>query len=388
MAMIIVLLAVFVMTLGNVTIHATVGLFGRSIGLSEFQVGIIIASSALLFVLTSSRWGRFADERGRRPVILSGLIGAVVSLLLFGALFTLKKGDVDIFVAFLALLGARTIYGLLCGGVQPAAIAYMADVTGHRDRSTGAAMVGAAFGLGTMVGPVLVALLVVRGFAIAPLIACFLTALMAVVVVASLRDPPRVPTTATTSSTIGVGRVTPYLLLTFVFHFAFAGLQATNAFYVQDLSKVDTVEAIQQASLVSLTFATSSFVVQAFAVRLLKWPPGTLLSTGFVVCGVASVACLMAVDFVWLLVAFGLMGVGFASAQSGLTAGASLAGSSDRQGHVAGQLQAATAAAWIVGPLVGAALYEITMNGPLAFTAAAMALGFMVLIAFTVPRAA
>lgn len=388
MATIVVLLAVFVMTLGNVTIHATVGLFGRSIGLSEFQVGVIIASSALLFVLTSSRWGRVADERGRRPVILSGLVGAAVSLLLFGALFTLKDGEVDIFVAFLALLGARTIYGLLCGGVQPAAIAYMADITGHRDRSAGAAMVGAAFGLGTMVGPVLVALLVVRGFAIAPLVACFLTALMAVVVVVFLRDPPRVPAAGKTSPTASVEKVTPYLLLTFVFHFAFAGLQATNAFYVQDLFKLDTIDAVQQASLVSLTFATSSFVVQAFAVRALKWSPSRLLSIGLVVCGVASVACLMAVDFVWLLIAFGLMGVGFAGAQSGLTAGASLASSSARQGHVAGQLQAATAAAWIVGPLAGAALYEVTMNGPLALTAAAMALGLVVLIAFTVPRAA
>ncbi len=388
MASIVVLLAVFVMTLGNVTIHATVGLFGRSIGLSEFQVGIIIASSALLFALTSSRWGRFADERGRRPVILSGLAGAAVSLLLFGALFTLKKGDVDVFVAFLALLGARTVYGFLCGGVQPAATAYMADITSHRDRAAGVAAVGAAFGLGTVVGPVLVALLVGYGFAVAPLVACFLTVLTTIVVVGLLRDLPPTPATNTSPPTASAGGITPYLALAFVFHFAFAGLQATNAFYVQDTLKVDTIEAVQQASLVSLTFATSSFVFQAFVVRLLKWSPGKLMSTGLVVCGVTSVACLMAPDFGWLMLSFGMMGIGFAAAQSGLTAGASLASSGNRQGRVAGQLQAAVSAAWIIGPLVGAALYEVTMNGPLAFTAGAMALGLMVLIAVTAPRAA
>ena len=318
MVSVVVLLAVFVMTLGNVTIHATVGLFGRSIGLSEFQVGIIIASSALLFALTSSRWGRFADERGRRPVILSGLAGAAVSLLLFGSLFTLKNGDVDVFVAFLALLGARTVHGFLCGGVQPAATAYMADITSHRDRAAGVAAVGAAFGLGTVVGPVLVALLVKYGFAVAPLVACFLTVLTIIVVVGLLRDLPPAPATNTSPPMASAGRITPYLALAFVFHFAFAGLQATNAFYVQDTLKVDTIEAVQQASLVSLTFATSSFVFQAFVVRLLKWSPGKLMSTGLVVCCVTSVACLMAPDFGWLMLSFGLMGIGFAATQSGL----------------------------------------------------------------------
>ncbi len=388
MASIVVLLAVFVMTLGNVTIHATVGLFGRSIGLSEFQVGIIIALSALLFVLTSSRWGEFADERGRRPVILSGLAGAAVSLLLFGALFTLKRGDTDVLVAFLALLGARTIYGLLCGGAQPAATAYMADITSHRDRAAGVAMVGAAFGLGTMVGPVLVALLVGYGFAVAPLVACFLAVLTAIIVVALLREVPPTAAMSTSSPTASTGRITPYLALAFVFHFAFAGLQATNAFYIQDTLKVDTIEAVQRATLVSLAFATSSFAFQVFAVRLLKWSPSMLLAAGFVVCGGASVACLLVPDFSWLMLSFGVMGIGFAASQSGLTAGASLASNGNRQGRAAGQLQAAVSAAWIIGPLAGAALYEVSMSGPLMLTAAAMALGLFALFAVTVPRAA
>ncbi|WP_020694651.1 MFS transporter [Reyranella massiliensis] len=388
MASIVVLLAVFVMTLGNVTIHATVGLFGRSIGLSEFQVGVIIASSALLFVLTSLYWGRSADERGRRPVILWGLAGAAVSLLLFGTLFTLKRGDTDVLVAFLALLGARTIYGLLCGGVQPAATAYMADITNHCDRAAGVAMVGAAFGLGTMVGPVLVALLVGYGFAVAPLVACFLTVLTAIIVVALLREVPPTAAMSTSSPTASTGRITPYLALAFVFHFAFAGLQATNAFYIQDTLKVDTIEAVQRATLVSLAFATSSFAFQVFAVRLLKWSPSMLLSAGFVVCGGASVACLLVPDFSWLMLSFGVMGIGFAASQSGLTAGASLASNGNRQGRVAGQLQAAVSAAWIIGPLAGAALYEVSMSGPLMLTAAAMALGLFALFAVTVPRAA
>lgn len=380
----VVLFAVFVMTLGNMTIHATLGLFSRSIGLGEFQAGMIIASSGLLFALTASRWGRFADERGRRPVILSGLAGAAVSLLLFGVLFTLKAGEVEIVLAFAGLLGARIVYGLLCAGLQPAAFAHMADVTAAHDRSAGAAMVGAALGLATLVGPMLVVVMVGLGFAVAPLIACALTVLAIPVVAAVLQDKPRAlpsvapahPTTASAGD--GERKVTRYLVLTFIFNFAFAGLQATNAFFVQDTLRIDTVEAVQRASLVSLAFAAAAFVVQAFVVRALGWSADRLLAVGLVVCAVASIACLVAPDFAWLIVAFAAMGVGFAGVQSGLTAGASLAGRRDRQGQIAGRLLAATSAAWIAGPLMGTALYEATMAGPLIVTTVAMAVALLV----------
>lgn len=376
MATTVVLLAVFVMMMGNATVLATVGLFGRAIGLGEIEVGAIIASSALLFFLTSSWWGRLADRKGRRPVLLAGLAGGALSLLLFAGLFTLEKGEVNVVGAFAALLGARILYGILCGGVQPAGIAYMADITAARDRSTGAAMVGAAVGLGSMAGPALVALLIGRGFSIPVLVACVLTSLTILAVAAVLRDRPRAPQAAAVG-TSALGKVTPYLALAFVIHLAFAALQATNAFYVQDLLGLDTMAAVQRASLISMTFAASSFAVQAFVIRAFKGSPATLLWIGLIVCLLATAACLLAPGFGWLLVAFGFLGAGFAWAQSGLMAGASLASRGDSQGQVAGHLQAAMAAAWIAGPLIGAAIYEVSIKGPLALAAGAMALAML-----------
>lgn len=381
MATTVVLFAVFVMMMGNATVLATVGLFGRGIGLSEFQVGAVISSSALLFFLTSSWWGRLADEKGRRPVILTGLAGAAVSLLLFAGLFTIEKGELDASVAFLALLTARAIYGVLSGGVQPAAIAYMADITARRDRTTGAAMVGAAIGLGSMAGPGLAALLVGWGFAAPLSIVGVLTMLAAAVVFSVLRQAPRAPAAADVKTGVMPMKVGLYLALSFVIHFAFAALQATNAFYFQDFLEIDTTVAVQRASLASIVFASCSFAIQAGVVRALKWTPASLLSVGLALCCLASVACLLAPDFRWLLAAFGLLGAGFAWVQSGLVAGASLSSGHDRQGRVAGHLQAAMAAAWIVGPLAGAALYELSIKGPFVLSACAMALAILGLLA-------
>lgn len=381
MATTVVLLAVFVMMMGNAAVLATVGLFSRSIGLTELQVGMIISSSALLFVLTSSQWGRLADERGRRPVILAGLVGAGVSLLLFAGLFTLKSGELDTAAAFLGLLGARAIYGVLCGGVQPAAMAYMADITDHRDRSTGTAMVGAAMGLGSLIGPALVVFLVGRGFVVPVLVAGAVTLLTAFTVVAAMPKACAAVSIAATKPEASLKKVSPYLALAFVIHFAFAAPQATNAFYFQDFLEIGTTAAIRSASIGSIVFASCSFVIQAGVIRVLKWTPNTLLSVGLAVCFLASLACLLAPSFGWLLAAFGLLGAGFAWAQSGLVAGASLSGRGDRQGQVAGHLQAAMAAAWIAGPLAGSALYELSIRGPFVLAASAMGLGILVFLA-------
>lgn len=368
------------MMMGNATALATVGLFGRGIGLSELQVGAIISSSAVLFFLTSSWWGRIADERGRRLVILSGLFGGTVSFLLFAILFTLNRGEIEVLIGFVALLVARAFYGVLSGGVQPAALAYMADITSDRDRATGAAMVGTAIGLGSVAGPALAALLIGWGFAV-PLLSVGLLALSGIVIVfAGWREAPRAPSADFSTAGAVHRNVDPDLVLAFVIHFAFAALQATNAFYFQDFLQVDATAAVQRASIASVVFASCSIVVQAGLVRSLRRTPATLLAVGVSVCLVASIACLVAPGFIWLVIGFGLLGAGFGWVQTGLVAGASLASSSGGQGRIAGRLHAAMAAAWIVGPLAGAALYEFSIRGPWILAVAAMILGVPLLV--------
>lgn len=98
----IVLFAVFATTVANATVFATLGLHGRTVGLSELEVGAIFASSGVLFFLTSSRWGRLSDRIGRGPAMAAGLAATAGSLLLFAGLYA--GGGM-----FLALLMARCL---------------------------------------------------------------------------------------------------------------------------------------------------------------------------------------------------------------------------------------------------------------------------------------
>lgn len=365
------------MTMANATVFATVGLLGRGIGLSEFQVGTIFVSSAVLFLLTSSRWGALADRWGRRPIIVVGLAATAVSLFLFAGIAHAASSLAGAVSAFIALLGARTVYGLLAGGTQPAAIAAMADVTTAKRRSAGVARVGAAIGLGSIAGPLSVAALIDLGVA-APLVAGGVVALLAAVLVfARGRERHHAAAVETRSTGRASARLMPFLILAFVMHFAFAALQPTNAFYIQDYLGIDTAQAMRLAGFVSAVFAACSFIVQVFVVLPIGLPPCRLLAVGLALCLAGLVACLLAPTYGALLAGFGLLGIGFGLAQPGLLAGASLA-AGDRQAEVAGTLQAAMAAAWIAGALAGTGIYSLSIVGPLALAALAILAALLV----------
>ena len=383
MQAVVVLFPVFAMTVGNATVQSTVGLFGRSSGLSEFQVGIFFASSAVLLFLTSSAWGSLADRWGRRPVILTGLAGGGVSLLLVAALYAFGPGVMDASIIFAALLFARIVYGLLSGGIQPAAVAAMADITTEHRRSTAAALVGAAFGLASIVGPLVAALLVGFGFAAPVAGACALILIAGLVARA-------IPARATPMGSriavfaLPIAAVMPYLVLAFAVVLALSALQPTTAFFVQDRLAIGTTLAVQYASFVSVAFATCSFVIQALVVPMLTMSPYRLMMVGVAACCGGIGLCLAAADLADLVVGFGVIGAGFGFVQPGLLAGAMHVTGPDRQGQVAGHMQSAMSAAWIVGPLAGTAAYSLSIEGPLLLAAAittAGTLGYSVLMA-------
>jgi len=364
----IILFSVFAATVGNATVFATLGLFGRGIGLSELEVGAIFASSALLFFLTSSHWGRLSDRIGRKPVLVAGLAGSAASLFLFAGLYRAHWPGV-----LVGLLAARSIYGLLASGMQPAAIAAMADTTTAEKRAAGVGLVGAAVGIGSIAGPVLTAALIGFGLAIPVAAAGAVIALAAVATVFGVRDGHQRPVAALVPASPADDGLRPHLLLAFAMVLGFSALQPTTAFYVQDRFHLATAVAIREVSFASAAFAACSFVMQAFVVRALALRPRDLLAIGLAICLLGIGGGILAPASGWLIAAFGVLGTGYGLAQSGLTAAVSVVAGAHRQGQVAGRLQAVMSAAWIVGALGGTTLYAFSIEAPLVLAAAGMA---------------
>src|SRR3990172_798969 len=114
-------------------------------------VGSLGALYALMHLLSGPILGGLSDRYGRRPVLLISLLGTSLAYLLLGAADSL--GGI-----YLAIM----LDGIT-GGNLTTAYAYIADVTSREERSRGMGLVGAAFGLGLMAGPVLGGLLSAYG---------------------------------------------------------------------------------------------------------------------------------------------------------------------------------------------------------------------------------
>ena len=131
--------------LGHINSIATA--LGNSKHLPEVLFGGIISSvfSVLQFVFAPF-WGGLSDRIGRRPVLLWTVAGTALSYAVWA-----------ISGSFWLFLVARILGGLF-GGNLSVATAAVADVTTRAERSKAMGLVGAAFGLGLVTGPVVGAL--------------------------------------------------------------------------------------------------------------------------------------------------------------------------------------------------------------------------------------
>jgi MFS family permease len=115
--------------------------YGARYTSSAALIGALVATDSLLTFLLAPAWGRLSDRIGRRPVLLIGLAGSVLSYIIFG-----------LAGSFLALVLSRVVSGAT-GATIHVAQAYLADVTPPERRSHAMGLIGAAFGLGFTIGP-------------------------------------------------------------------------------------------------------------------------------------------------------------------------------------------------------------------------------------------
>ncbi len=117
--------------------------YAQKMGASPLQVGLLFAAYSACQMIAAPLLGAWSDRWGRRPVLLLSLFGTAVSF----AMLALAKDLATLFAA-------RVIDGLSGGNITTAR-AYVADVTEEGDRARAFGLVGAAFGLGFVMGPAL-----------------------------------------------------------------------------------------------------------------------------------------------------------------------------------------------------------------------------------------
>src|SRR5436190_17768364 len=148
-SVLVVFLTVFIDLIGFGLVLPLLPIYSQQFGASGFMIGAIMASFSAMQFIFAPAWGRLSDRIGRRPVLLVSTAGAAASY----ALFAIGSGFAGQ-TALWVILGSRVMAGI-CGANITVAQAYIADVSAPEERSKKMGLIGMAFGLGFIFGPLI-----------------------------------------------------------------------------------------------------------------------------------------------------------------------------------------------------------------------------------------
>src|SRR5438094_3899137 len=146
--LLIIFLTIFVNLIGFGIIIPLLPFYAQTFGASPLVIGLLFAIFSLCQLIAAPALGDLSDRYGRRPVLIFSLLGTVASFVMLA----LAQSVTMLFLA-------RIVDGLSGGNISTAR-AYVADVTEPKDRARAYGLIGAAFGLGFILGPALSGVLV------------------------------------------------------------------------------------------------------------------------------------------------------------------------------------------------------------------------------------
>ena len=313
-------------------------------------VGLLSLTFAAAQFLASPVLGAWSDRVGRRPVLLLSVLGTGLGYFLFGAAHTL-------WLLFLA----RLIDGFTGGNVSTAQ-AYIADVSPIEDRAKNFGLIGAAFGLGFIIGPALGGILSHWSLR-APAFAAGGLSLVTVTL-GYLVLPESLPATRRTTTPFRLRDLHPFghlgeairrpgvariFVAFFAMNFAMAELQSNFAVFTHarfDLGPAGTAPLFTLVGLVGI-------LVQGVLLRRIATTDRerTIAMGGLVLMGTGFAAIAFVPAALWLYPAVAVLAFGSSSAGPMLTSEVSHSVSAAEQGWVLGSMQSVASLTRIAGPV-------------------------------------
>lgn len=321
------------------------------------MVGLVaVAFSAAQFT-ASPILGALSDRFGRRPILLVSLFGTAVGYFLFG------------FATALWMIFVSRLLDGVTGGNISTAQAYIADVTPPEDRAKNFGLIGAAFGLGFIIGPALGGALSHISLQ-APAFAAGILSLITCAA-AYFFLPESLPSERRRTQPVGLIEINPVRQLglalerpalrgllwsVFALQFAFAELQTNFAVFTARRFGLGPAENAWLFAFVGLSAALMQGVVIRKAV---KWYSGESLTRfGLAVAAVGFAGIAVVPAAVALLLPIALISIGNGMASPSMTAILSERAGGHEQGFLLGAAQSLRSLAMVLGPAWAGAVFD------------------------------
>jgi multidrug resistance protein len=334
--------------------------WAEHLGANPTEVGLILTFYALAQFIFTPILGALSDRYGRKPIIVGSLLIEAFSFALSGLAGSL-----------VVLLIARFIGGIGASNIGSAQ-AVVADVTPPEGRARGMGMIGAAIGLGFVVGPAIGGLLSPIGSAVPFMVAMAVAMVNVLLVIAFLPETHKERGAAKTGSSAkkgsgllpsGVGQllrnttITRLIMITLLLTMAFTAMEAVFALFSQHtfgwtakengyiFTYVGFVVVLMQGGLVGQ-------LVKRFGER-------ALLIVGLVLLAAGLALLPWSTSLAFMLVALGIVSAGNGAVTPTTSALLSLASPHGAQGETLGFAQGIASLGRIVGPLAAGGIYSL-----------------------------
>ncbi|MDD3654640.1 MAG: MFS transporter [Desulfotomaculaceae bacterium] len=334
-------------------------------------LGFFMASYSVMQFIFAPFWGRLSDRIGRRPVLLIGLGGYGITFILFG------------FVSELWMMfGIRILSGIISSATLPTAMAYIADTTAGAERSKGMGILGAAMGLGMIVGPALGGWLGQDNFALPFWVAGGLAVLNLPFAMYFLPESLREPGHNTSSGRAGLNLAVVknplfiLFLLGFIMNFTMSMFEGTFALFAADRVGFGP----RELGILFAVLGVVGVIIQGGLIGRLvkKFGDVKLIRAGLLIAAAGMLLILMAPDVIMLFITTAIFNIG--TTLLGPTSSSLVSkNTSGGQGEALGIMQSFGSFGRIFGPMAGGALYDLHINVPYSLGAAILLL--MVLLA-------
>lgn len=355
-------LTVFIDLLGFGIVVPFLPMFAKRVGVGAVGIGLVLAVYSLMQFLCAPILGRISDRVGRRPIIMVGLLGSSVSYFIYGF------AD-----SFFLLMLSRAIHGA-CAATVSTAQAYIADTTGGEDRARGMGLIGAAFGLGFVLGPAIGGILGQSSLRTPVFFASALT--FANLIFAAIRLPESHSPDATRPLDLARAlaplftlprdlvrnRLARMFLVAFLITFALSMWEATFALMVPVVYGYAAFGVGALLTFAGLMQAITQGYLLGKTVRLIGEARLVQLGTLAFALGLAPLGT--TASHAALIALLALLSLGYGFANPSVASLISKSTESDQQGEVLGLNQSGLALARVAGPIAGGLAYQFM--GPAA----------------------